>query len=165
MNRHKSMHTPQDVEDQLLLAIDTLMDIEPGWDDEDEEIGVGDDGDAKTRRTGQTGSSKHSKAHTKKSGMTAKSKVGKKSLAGKSKISKASQRSKSMRSQNSRASKKTTTALSKRQEEDAQPMYLNCSHFDKLVRIHSVLAMFASDSTKQREYALDAHFFICKMWE
>ena len=44
-------------------------------------------------------------------------------------------------------------------------MYLNCSHFDKLVRVHSMLAMFASDSTKQREYALDAHFFICKMWE
>jgi len=29
-----------------------LMDIEPGWDDEDEEIGAGDEGDAKTRRTG-----------------------------------------------------------------------------------------------------------------
>ena len=28
-----------------------------------------------------------------------------------------------------------------------------------------MLAMIAHDSTKQREYALDAHFFIMKMWE
>ena len=28
-----------------------------------------------------------------------------------------------------------------------------------------MLAMTAHDSTKQREYALDAHFFIMKMWE
>jgi hypothetical protein len=28
-----------------------------------------------------------------------------------------------------------------------------------------MLAMFAPDATKQREYALDAHFFVMKMWE
>ena len=44
-------------------------------------------------------------------------------------------------------------------------MFLNCSHFEKLVRIHSMLAIIASDSYKQREYALDAHFFVMKMWE
>lgn len=44
-------------------------------------------------------------------------------------------------------------------------MFLNCSHFEKLVRVHSMLASIAHDSTKQREYALDAHFFIMKMWE
>ena len=44
-------------------------------------------------------------------------------------------------------------------------MFLNCSHFEKLVRIHSMLATIAHDSTKQREYALDAHFFVMKMWE
>lgn len=44
-------------------------------------------------------------------------------------------------------------------------MFLNCSHYDKLVRIHSMLATIAHDSTKQREYALDAHFFVMKMWE
>ena len=144
------------------------MDIEPGWDDEDEEIGAGNDAEEKTRRTGQTGSSRRSRAMTKKSGATRKSglnRAGAKSMAGKSKISKASQRSQTMRSQTSRASKKTTTALSKRQEEDAQPQYLNCSHFDKLIRIHSMLAMFAPDAAKQREYALDAHFFVMKMWE
>jgi hypothetical protein len=65
----------------------------------------------------------------------------------------------------SRVSKKTTTALSKRQEEDSQPMFLTCAHFEKLVRIHSMLAMIAPDCYKQREYALDAHFFIMKIWE
>jgi hypothetical protein len=85
---------------------------------------------------------------------------------GQSKKSKVSRRSASMRSKTgSRVSKKTTTALSKRQEEEAQPMFLNCSHFEKLVRIHSMLAAVSPDSNKQREYALDAHFFIMKMWE
>jgi hypothetical protein len=36
LHRHK--YDPQDVEDMLLLAVDLLMDIEPGWDDEDDEI-------------------------------------------------------------------------------------------------------------------------------
>jgi hypothetical protein len=50
-------------------------------------------------------------------------------------------------------------------EEDGQPPFLNCQHFEKLVRVHSMLATIAHDSTKQREYTLDAHFFIMKMWE
>lgn len=80
--------------------------------------------------------------------------------------SKVSRKSASVRSKTgSRVSKKTTTALSKRQEEDAQPQFLNCSHFEKLVRIHSMLALLATDAHKQREYALDAHYFIMKMWE
>lgn len=70
-----------------------------------------------------------------------------------------------MKSAGSRQSKKTTTSLSKRQEEDANPMFLNCSHYDKLIRIHAMLGMLAPDSKKQREYALDAHYFIMKMWE
>lgn len=70
-----------------------------------------------------------------------------------------------MRSKTSRVSKKTTTALSKRQEEEAQPMFLNCAHFEKLIRIHSMLASLAVDSNKQRELALDGHFFVMKLWE
>ena len=42
---------------------------------------------------------------------------------------------------------------------------MNCSHFDKMIRIHSMLAMLASDAQKQREYALDGHYFVMKMWE
>lgn len=55
-------------------------------------------------------------------------------------------RSKSLKSAGTRQSKKTTTSFSKRQEEDANPTFLNCSHYDKLVRIHSMLAMLAPDS-------------------
>lgn len=42
---------------------------------------------------------------------------------------------------------------------------MNVSHFDKMVRIHSMLAMLAPDAQKQREYALDGHYFVMKMWE
>lgn len=140
------------------------MDIEPGWDDDDEEI-VGEDDEAKTRKTGKTTSSRHSKALSKRTGAAKSNRGGKKSVAGKSKISKASLRSKTIRSNQSRASKKTTTALSKRQEEESQPTFLNCSHYDKLIRIHSMLAMLSTDASKQKEYALDGHFFVMKIWE
>jgi len=83
----------------------------------------------------------------------------------KSRVSNASKRSKSLKSGVKTSSKKTKTALSQRMEEDGSPSFLNCQHFEKLVRIHSMLAMTAHDSTKQREYALDAHFFVMKMWE
>lgn len=165
MHRHK--YIAQDVEDQLMLAVDLLMDIEPGWDDEDDEIAVGagqDDDENKSRKTGKSGASRQSKVSK---AMTKKSRT-KQSVAGKttkSKLSKASMRSKSMKSGQSRGSKKTTTSLSKRSEEDANPTFMNCAHFDKLIRIHSMLAMLAPDANKQREYALDGHFFIMKMWE
>ena len=158
----------QDVEDQLLLAVDILMDIEPGWDEDDEETNDDGDDDRKTRKTGKSKSSKFSKGSkaTKKTKASKAGKSVKKSAVGaKSKVSNASKRSKSMKSGGSRASKKTKTAMSQRMEEDGQPMFLNCSHFEKLVRVHSMLAALAHDSTKQREYALDAHFFIMKMWE
>ena len=43
--------------DMLLLAVDTLMDIEPGWDDEDDEL-PGENDDQKTKKTGRSGSSR-----------------------------------------------------------------------------------------------------------
>lgn len=148
-----------------MLAVDLLMDIEPGWDDEDDEIAVGNEDDAKTKKTGKSHSSKHSKALTKKSKGGKSMKQSQAGKTTKSKVSKASMRSKSLKSSGSRQSKKTTTSLSKRQEEDANPTFLNCSHYDKLIRIHSMLAMLAPDAAKQREFALDAHYFIMKMWE
>lgn len=161
----RNKYQTQDVEDQLLLSVDLLMDFEPGWDEEDDELQDGaNEDEAKTRKTGRSKSSKMSKvsqAKTKKSA-AAKSKVGGKSI--KSKVSRRSAASMKSRT-TSRVSKKTTTALSKRQEEDSQPQFLTCAHFEKLIRIHSMLAMIAPDCYKQREYALDAHFFIMKMWE
>lgn len=64
-------------------------------------------------------------------------------------MSKATKRSAALKSRTgSKSSKKTSTALSKRQEEDGQPMFLNCSHFEKLIRIHSMLATLAPDAYK-----------------
>lgn len=161
---HRNRYDPQDVEDMLLLAVDILMDIEPGWDDEDDEL-PGEQDDAKTKKTGRSGSSRQSKAMSKAQTRKSNAKSMKKSVAGKSKVSKATMRSKSIRSRSSRVSKKTTTALQKRQEEEGQPLYMNCSHYDKMIRIHSMLATLAKDAQKQREYALDCHYFIMKMWE
>lgn len=160
---HRNGYAPQDVEDQLLLAVDLMMDVEPGWDDEDDEINdIGNNEDAKTKKTGKSGSSRRSKPMSK---AQTNKKSQRKSIASKSKVSKATMRTKSIRSKRSQASKKTVTAMQKRQEEESQPSYLNCSHYDKLVRIHSMLAMVAADSQKQKEFALDAHFFIMKLWE
>lgn len=100
----------------LLLAVDVLMDIEPGWDDEDDELPGDADAndDAKTKKTGNSRSSRQSKAQTRKSNVKSQ----KKSVAGKSRMSKATMRSKSIKSRGSRVSKKTTTALQKRSEEE-----------------------------------------------
>ncbi len=42
---------------------------------------------------------------------------------------------------------------------------MSVNHYDKLFRIHSMLAMIASDAAKEKELALDAQFFVLKMWE
>ena len=61
---HRKKYDPQDVEDMLLLAVDLLMDIEPGWDDEDDEV-AGEVDEGKTRKTGRSGSSRQSAAQSK----------------------------------------------------------------------------------------------------
>ena len=42
---------------------------------------------------------------------------------------------------------------------------MSVNHYDKLFRIHSMLAMVATDAAKEKELALDAQFFVLKMWE
>ena len=167
---HRRNYPAQDVEDQLLAAVDTMMDVEPGagWgDDDDEELAVGgnDDDEKKSKHTAKTGQSKASKVSR---AMTKKSKTRGSAIGGKtvrSKMSKSAMRSRTMRTAASRVSKKTTTSLSRRQEEDGHPTFLNCAHFDKLVRIHSTLGLLSLDAGKQREFALDGHFFVMRMWE
>lgn len=46
---HRRKYSSVDVEDQLLLAVDILMDIEPGWDEDEDD--AEDDEDRKTRKT------------------------------------------------------------------------------------------------------------------
>ena len=45
----RSNYTTSDIEDNLLLAADILMDIEPGWDEEDDLDDDGDDFERKTK--------------------------------------------------------------------------------------------------------------------
>ena len=54
---HRKRYDPQDVEDMLLLAVDLLLDIEPGFDDEDDEV-AGEIDEGKTKKTGRSASSR-----------------------------------------------------------------------------------------------------------
>ena len=86
----------------------------------------------------------------------------------KSKTSKMS-KGKSRRTATSRVSKsrskKTKTTFSKMGEEESQPMYLTCSHYEKLLRIHLILSQLSKNTKQQRDYILDAYYFILKIWE
>jgi hypothetical protein len=65
---HRNEYPTLDVEDQLLLAVDVLLDIEPGWDDGEED--AADDEDktkTKSRKSRQSRASKVSKAKSKMS--------------------------------------------------------------------------------------------------
>ena len=75
---HRKKYPTVDVEDQLSLAIDTLMDIEPGWDDEDEDE-ITEEGERKTK-SGKSKGSKRSNIKSRVSKKTgAKSKMDAKS--------------------------------------------------------------------------------------
>lgn len=100
---------------------------------------------------------------SKMSRMSKKTGKTKRSVGGKSKGSRASRRT--AMSRTTTRTKKTKTALSRREEEDSQPEFLSVSHYDKMFRIHSMLAMIAPDAQKEKDYILDAQFFINKMWE
>lgn len=159
---HRNEYPSLDVEDQLLLAVDVLLDIEPGWDDDE----GGDDLDdntktKKSKRSKGSRASKVSKAKSKMSKVSRKTgKTAKKSVAGRSGASKASRRTAMTRTSN--RTKKTKTALSRRENEDPTPSFLTVGHYDKLFRIHSMLTFI---SYEQKEVALDSQYFIIKMWE
>lgn len=159
---YRNQYPTLDVEDQLLLAVDVLLDIEPGWEDEEEEHEAEDNTKTlKSKKSKGSRASRVSKAKSKVSKVSRKTgKTVKKSVGGKSGMSKASKRTSMSRT--TTKTKKTKTALSRRENEDPQPAFLNVSHFDKLFRIHSMLSYI---SYEQREIALDAQFFVIKIWE
>lgn len=157
---YRNQYPTLDVEDQLLLAVDVLLDIEPGWEDEEEGYEEDNTKTLKSKKSKGSRASRVSQAKSKMSKVSKKTgKTVKKSNAGKSGMSRASKRTVMSRTT---SKTKTKTALSRRENEDPQPSFLNVSHFDKLFRIHSMLAFI---SYEQKEIALDAQFFIIKMWE
>lgn len=161
---HRNEYPTLDVEDQLLLAVDVLLDIEPGWDDGEEDVQDEDNTKTKSRKSKGSRASRMSKAKSRISKASRRTgKTAKKSVAGKSRVSKVSRASKrTAMSRTTTRTKKTQTALSRRENEDPQPTFLTVSHYDKLFRIHSMLTYI---SYEQKEIALDAQFFIVKMWE
>jgi hypothetical protein len=105
--------------------------------------------------------SRVSKTKSKMSRVSKKSRItAKKSVGGRSRMSKSSKRT--AMSRTTTRTKKTKTALSRRENEDPQPTFLTVSHYDKLFRIHSMLTYI---SYEQKELALDAQYFVLKMWE
>lgn len=60
---------------------------------------------------------------------------------------------------------KNTKSIFSQKQEDPNPEFLNCLHFERLFRIHTTLAMISSDSQNRIRYALDAKQFLIKIYE
>lgn len=48
-------------------------------------------------------------------------------------------------------------------EEEATPEKLNCAHFERLVRIHTMLSLAAETQDAQIQFGLDAKFFLTQI--
>jgi|JI61114C2RNA_FD_contig_51_2135694_length_761_multi_1_in_0_out_0_1 hypothetical protein len=60
---------------------------------------------------------------------------------------------------------KNTKSLFTQREEEGNPESLNCAHYERLFRIHSILAWIAQTSEERIRYALDAKEFLIKILE
>lgn len=59
-------------------------------------------------------------------------------------------------------SKQSKSIFSQR-EEEANPDTLNCAHFERLFRIHAMLAQIAETQEQQIKHCMDAKFFLIKI--
>ena len=149
-----------DIEDELLSAADTLLAIDPRWEEEEDEIEESEfEGSvSRSKRSKSSRRSKASKARESRKGKN-KSKASSRSKASKRSMG----RSTSKRSATS--SKKLSSIFTRKGEEEARPYYLGCSHYDKLFRIYVILAVLAENITKQKEYIQKAISFAIYMWQ
>lgn len=60
---------------------------------------------------------------------------------------------------------KNTRSIFSEREEDPNPESLNCIHYERLFRIHTILALISDSVTNKLRYALDAKQFLIKMLE
>ena len=167
--------------EHLFWAADILIEIEIDADEEDEDDEGGEEEKTKSNiysRSSRGKKSNFSKSKSKvtksKRGPSKKSKSVRKGADQKTVVSKASGRSKSsVGSRLSKASIRGTKTIKTKQsksiftekEEEPNPEMLNCSHYDKLLRIHGMLAIIAKTNEEALKYCLDAKFFIMKMFE
>ena len=156
-------YSKRDIEDELLYAADTLLIIEPGWEEEEEDIPEETEHDEsqskKSKSRISSNKSKLSKRESKKK-TDMKSKV-----SGRSKVTSKKSVGRTPRKSGTKSSKKSSLAFSKRGEEEARPLYLGCSHYDKLFRIHIILSLLSDSIQKQQEYLMRALNFCLYMWQ
>eukprot|EP01022_Parablepharisma_sp_SALTPOND_P012569 TRINITY_DN161_c0_g1_i1.p1 TRINITY_DN161_c0_g1~~TRINITY_DN161_c0_g1_i1.p1 ORF type:complete len:1999 (+),score=278.18 TRINITY_DN161_c0_g1_i1:82-5997(+) len=162
----RNNYSKKDIEDELLYAADTLLAIDPKWEEEEDEIEESEPEGSLSRSKSKTKSrvssnrSRLSKAKESKKRTDMKSK-----MSGKSRTSKRSVGRSTTKRSGVASSKKSSLTFTKRGEEEAQPLYLGCSHYDKLFRINVILAMLAENMQKQKEYIMRALNFAMYMWQ
>ena len=175
----KNERTREEVEQTLLMAADVLVEIERDDEedeDEEEDEEVVADTLSRSTRGKKSSISKASKSKSKLS-------ISKKSIKISQKSNKKSNdkphgpgaKSRSgSQTRMSRASirvsktiKKTKQAKSifSQKEEDPNPDSLNCSHFERLMRVHAMLAMMSTTQEQQIQYCLGASLFVTKIFE
>ncbi len=55
--------------------------------------------------------------------------------------------------------------LQGKREEDSYPVQLNCNHYEKLLRIHVMLATVAQSQEQKVQYLLDAKFCVYQIFK
>ena len=58
---------------------------------------------------------------------------------------------------------KNSKSIFSQREEDPNPETLNCTHFERLFRIHTILALISETALERIRYALDAKHFLIKI--
>ena len=157
----RNNYSRKDIEDELLFAVDTLLNIDPSWEEEEEETPEESEYEgSQSKKKSQVSSkkSKLSKAKESKKRSDMKSKASGKSRTSKKSVNRTSKKS-------GAASTKKSLTFTRMGEEEPRPLYLGCSHYDKLFRIHMILAILSDSVEKQREYLMRALNFAMQMWQ
>jgi hypothetical protein len=99
---------------------------------------------------------KSAKTNKKNSEKKGPSSLKSKSGSGMSRMNRSGRVAKTTKSKNSKS-------IFSEREEDPNPESLNCIHFERLFRIHTILAMIAGSVENKIRYALDAKQFLLKI--
>ncbi|EAR90704.2 hypothetical protein TTHERM_00705200 (macronuclear) [Tetrahymena thermophila SB210] len=170
-NNERFPSSLSNVVQQLELAADILIGIENDGDDqEDDMMDYEEKGSVIFSRLDKKSTlSKNSKAKSKAS-------ASKKSSKNTTKTNKKIEQKDKRGSASSRMSKasirvaktiksKQSKSIFTQREEDSNPECLNCAHFERLMRIHAMLATVSPKQETQIQYCLDAKLFLIKIFE
>ncbi|KAL4435549.1 hypothetical protein ABPG74_020325 [Tetrahymena malaccensis] len=170
-NNERFPSSLSNVVQQLELAADILIGIENDGDDqEDDMMDYEEKGSIIFSRLDKKSTlSKNSKAKSKAS-------ASKKSSKNTTKTNKKTEQKDKRGSASSRMSKasirvaktiksKQSKSIFTQREEDSNPECLNCAHFERLMRIHAMLATVSPKQETQIQYCLDAKLFLIKIFE